>query len=585
MAARWRLKQTEPELVKSLSQQSGLPTLVAQLLVNRGVRTASEARAFLDVRRDGLHDPETLPGVVEAAERVAQAIRDDRKIIIYGDYDVDGVCGTSLLLSCLRLAGAVNVECYIPHRVDEGYGLNPEALRMLASERGASLVITVDCGVSALEEARLARTLGIELVITDHHTPGREWPEADAVVHPRAPGSTYPFGDLCGAGVAFKLAWQVCKSFGDGKRASPHLRKFLVESMNLVALATVADVVPLEGENRIFVKHGLRGLVQDASVGLKALMEVSGCLGRAKLSTGSIGFGMAPRINAAGRLERAMIAVELLTTEDAGLALELARGLDECNSRRQEVERQMVDEAHAMIHQQGGLQDRGAIVLGKPGWHPGVIGIVAGRLAETYHRPTIIVALNEVGQGSARSVAGFDLYQAISLCSDGLLSFGGHTAAAGLKLDPAFFPEFARRFEDHCREALAPELRQKTIWLDAEVRLGELSMKTVEAIENLEPYGMGNPRPTLVADQVQVVGEPRMVGERKNHVQLRLSQGGVVHKAIGFNMASRVTDLKAGSVISVVFEPEINEWNHRRDVQLHIKDLRLATEPAQAQPV
>src|SRR5262249_29438259 len=277
----------------------------------------------LEVRRDGLHGPELLPGVVEAADRLSRAIRQDRKIVIYGDYDVDGVCGTSLLWDCLRLAGAQHIEYYTPHRIDEGYGVNAEALKRLKIERGAEVIITVDCGVSACVEAQLARELGLELIITDHHTPGTEWPEADVVVHPRAPGSEYPFQDLCGAGVAFKVAWQLCKSFGDGKRASPHLRDFLVNAMNSVALATVADVVPLEGENRIFVKHGLIGLAKEPSIGLCALMMVSGCAGKNKLSTGTIGFGLAPRINAAGRMERAMLAVELLITHDHLRAKEL----------------------------------------------------------------------------------------------------------------------------------------------------------------------------------------------------------------------------------------------------------------------
>lgn len=585
MTARWKLKPCEPEQVQALARESGLPGLVARLLWLRGVRSAQDSRAFLDVRRDALHDPEGLPGVREAADRLVRAVRDGRKIVIYGDYDVDGVCGTTLLWHCLRLAGAKNVDYYIPHRVDEGYGLNPEALRSLAAEHGASLIVTVDCGVSAVKEARLARELGVELIITDHHTPGPDWPEADVVVHPRAPGPIYPFVELCGAGVAFKLAWQVCKTFGDGKKASPHLRKFLIDSMNLVALATVADVVPLENENRIFVRYGLRGLMQDASVGLKALMQVSGCLGKARLNTGNIGFGLAPRINAAGRLEQARLAVELLTTDDAERALELAKTLDDCNGRRREVERQMVDEAHAMISERGGLGGRGAIVLGKEGWHPGVIGIVAGRLAETYHRPTIIIALNgEVGQGSARSVPGFDLYQALRECSDGLTSFGGHKAAAGLKLRPDFLPVFAEQFEAHCSLSLTEEMRRKTYWLDAEVRLGELTIKTVEAIESLEPYGVGNPRPLLVADDVQVAAEPRIVGDRKNHMQLRLAQGNVVLRAIGFNMAHRAADLAPGTSCSVVFEPGINEWNNRRDVQLQIKDIRTPADEAKAQP-
>ena len=363
----------------------------------------------------GLHDPESLPGVVEAAARIVAAIRDRKKIVIYGDYDVDGVCGTSILWACLKLAGAEDVAYYIPHRVEEGYGLNGEAIRKLATEGGAGLIITVDCGISAVREARLARELGVELIITDHHTIGPELPEADVLVHPRLEGSLYPFAELCGCAVAFKLAWQVCKGFGDGKKTSPHLRDFLVKSISLVAMATVADVMPIHGENRILVRHGLAGLVNSPSPGLRALMSVAGCLDKKALNTGTIGFNLAPRINAAGRLERAMQAVEMLTTDLHDRADELAQGLDLCNSQRQEVERRMVDEAHEMITAQGGIKGRGAIVLGKEGWHPGVIGIVASRLVDTYHRPTIVVALgDEHGQGSARSILGFDLYRAIS---------------------------------------------------------------------------------------------------------------------------------------------------------------------------
>jgi len=549
---------------------------VAQLLINRGIDDAGRALAFLAAKLGTLHDPELLPGAVGAAERIVQAIRDRRKIVIYGDYDVDGVCGTSVLWSCLRLAGARDVEYYIPHRVDEGYGVNGEALRRIASQHPSALVVTVDCGISAVAEAVLARELGIDLIITDHHTIGHCLPAAAEIVHPRLAGSRYPNADLCGAAVAFKLAWQVCKSFGDGKRASPQLRDFLLRSLGLVALATVADMVPLSDENRILVRHGLAGIMADPSAGLKALMEVSGARDRKRLSTGTVGFGLAPRINAAGRLDQAMIAVEMLTTDEPERAREIAIQLDLCNARRQELERKILDQAHEMIQAEGGLGDRRAIVLARRDWHAGVIGIVAGRLADSYHRPAIVISLDgHVAQGSARSIAGFDLYQAIADCSEGLIGFGGHAAAAGLKLTEDQVHSFAKDFEDRCRQTLTAEQLERVLVIDAEVPLGVLSLGVVEEVERLEPYGIGNPRPMLVATDLAVVGQPRAVGETKKHLQLRLQQGQTSLKAIGWNLADKGRDLVSGTRCSAVFQPSINEWNRRREVQLEIKDFAI----------
>jgi len=584
MSTRWRLKPHDPSRALALSRGAGLSPLTSQLLINRGIDDPAQAKGFLDARVGTLHDPESLPGAADAAERIVRAVRAGKKIVIYGDYDVDGVCGTSILWACLRLAGAHQVEYYIPHRVEEGYGVNAEALKRLVQEQEAEVIVTVDCGISALAEARLARELGVELIVTDHHTIGPDLPEADVIVHPRLPGSQYPCGDLCGAGVAFKLAWQVCKSFGDGKKASPHLRDFLVGAMSLVALATVADVVPLEDENRILVRHGLAGMGKNPSEGLRALLEVAGCLDKKKLTSGMIGFNLGPRINAAGRLERAMMAVEMLTTRDTARARELASELDRCNTRRQEVEQTMVAEAHDMIKALGGLTDRAAIVVGKNGWHPGVIGIVAGRLMETYHRPSIVVALgDEVGQGSARSIPGFDLYEAIRACSDGLIGYGGHRAAAGLKLPAGHFPIFAERFDTHCRASLTPEQLQKTLTIDAEVMLGQLTPAVVDEIERLEPYGIGNPRPLLVANGVRVLGDPRVVGARQNHLQIRFAQGTASAKAIAWNMTEKGKKLAAGTLCSVAFYPSINEWNGRREVQLEVKDFQLEEASAHAQ--
>jgi single-stranded-DNA-specific exonuclease len=575
---RWRLKSFDDARVRTLSHEAGVSSLVAQLLLNRGVSDPSCARAFLEAKLTQLHDPELLPGAAESAERLVRAVREGRKIVIYGDYDVDGVCGTSVLWACLKLAGAKDVDYYIPHRVEEGYGVNADALRRIATEMKAEVVVTVDCGISATAEARLARELGLELIVTDHHTPGEELPEADVIVHPRIGGAAYPCPELCGAGVGFKLAWQVCKSFGDGKKASPHLRDFLVGSLGLVALATVADVVPLTGENRVIVRHGLAGIEAKPSVGLRALLEVSGCLQKRRLSAGMVGFNLAPRINAAGRLERAMRAVEMLTTGEATLAREIAEELDRCNARRQELEQTIVAEAHAMIRAAGDVGERGALVVGRDGWHPGVIGIVAGRLAETYHRPSVVVALNDgLGQGSARSVPGFDLYEALKSCSHDLTGFGGHAAAAGLRLDSASFPAFAQRFDEHCRLALTAEQRQKVLNIDAEVMLGALTLRVLEEIETLEPYGMGNPRPLLVCNRVRLVGSPQLMGERKNHVRLQLSQGQALARAVGLNMAERFKAEPADAIVSIAFHPAINEWNGRREVQLEIRDFLLHT--------
>ena len=582
--ARWRLRTFDRDQVAALSRDTGLPPIVAQLLLNRGIADARAATTYFDQRLTGLHDPASLPGVPEAAARIVAAIHARRKIVIYGDYDVDGVCGTSILWACLQLAGAAEVEYYIPHRVEEGYGLNANALRKLRAEHRAEVVITVDCGISAVAEAKLARELGIELIITDHHTIGRDLPDAAALVHPHLPGGAYPFPDLCGCAVAFKLAWQVCKSFGDGKKASPHLRDFLLRSLALVAMATVADVMPIRGENRLLVRHGLAGLVDTASPGLRALLEVSGCLGKKDLTTGSVGFKLAPRINAAGRLERAMQAVEMLITPDPARAAELAQALDACNRQRQEVERGIVDRAHELIDAQGGLNGRGAIVLGQAGWHPGVVGIVASRLVEAYHRPTVVVALaDDHGQGSARTIGSFNLYNAIHACSAGLTTFGGHAAAAGLKLPRAHFEAFAELFEAHCRAALDAEQLTKSISIDAEVPLGQLTLKVVEAIEKLEPYGMGNPKPVLVAHNLRVLDAPRFVGEGGRTVQLRFAQGATTHKAVMFGMADRARALQAGSTCSVAFHPAVNEWNGRREVQLEVKDFQLAEVAAAAQ--
>lgn len=576
MNAQWRLRPHDRDAIAGLAQATGLHPLIAHLLLNRGIRGVEGARRFIDVKRTQLHDPELLPGAVEAADRLIAAIRDGKKIVVYGDYDVDGVCGTTILWQCLKLAGASNASYFIPNRFEDGYGVNPDALRRLAQNDQAQVVVTVDCGVTAIEEAKLARELGLEFLVTDHHAMGDSLPEADVVVHPRRPGSAYPFGNLCGAGVAFKVAWQIAKSFGDGKKASPHLRDFLLRAFNLVALATVADVVPLEDENRVFVRHGLHGLKDDPSHGLRSLIEVAGCTGHRRLTTGHLGFQLAPRINAAGRMECAMLAVRMLTTDDPAEALQLAETLDQRNRERQEQERGTVEEAKALIEQQGGLGDRGAIVLAKEGWHAGIVGIVASRLVDWYHRPSLVLTITDgIAQGSARSVPGFDLVAALRACSEGLSRFGGHAAAAGLKMPADRFEDFAARFDQHCRDSLTEEQRRKQFTIDAEVLLGELTQKVVRDLDLLEPYGVGNPRPLLLVERAKVVGTMATMGDRGQHIRFKVAQETVTMGAVAWNMASRLRDLKPGTVLSLAFEPEINEWNGRSEVRLNVKDVQI----------
>ncbi len=571
----WRYRPFDGTRIAEFARAVGVAPLTAQLLINRDVATSEVAEAFLDPRMGRLHDPETLPGATEAAERIVRAIAEDRKIVIYGDYDVDGVCGTTILWEFLRLAGAKQLEYYIPHRVEEGYGVNPDAVAKIAGELGASLLITVDCGISALAEAKLARELGLELIITDHHTIGDELPAADVVVHPRLPGSGYPCGDLCGAAVAFKLAWQVAKSFGDGKKASPHMRNFLVEALGLVALATIADIVPIQGENRVLVRQGLINLASKPSVGLRALLDVSMKKPDAKISTGVVGFGIAPRINAAGRLEQASVAVELLTSRDPEDARRLAQQLDSWNQKRRDVERATVDEARKLAEERGNPHAGGAVVVGAPQWHPGVIGIVASRLVESFHRPTIVFAVGDkLAQGSGRSVPGFNLYEAIKECSSDLVAFGGHAAAAGVRLLPERLEDFAARFDAVCRARLTAEQKQRVLLVDAETRLDVLKMKVIEELARLEPHGMGNPRPLLSATDVLLVAAPKVFGDG-THLRMRFQQGATTLNAVAWNAPEKYRRLKADSTCAIAFHASINEWNGYREVQLEIKDIQL----------
>lgn len=577
MAKRWRIHPHDSERIAQLARAADVPPVVAQLLLCRGITGPSEAQSFLTPKLTGLRPPEELPGVVAATEPIWRAIQDRRRIVVYGDYDVDGMTAASLLWQCLRLLGA-EASYYVPHRLDEGYGLHADALTKLAAD-GAQMVITVDCGIGSVAEAELAKRLGIQLIVTDHHEPGPVLPDAAAIVHPRLPGSAYPFAGLCGAGVALKLAWALCQQASGAKRVSEPMRNFLLEAVGLAALGTIADVVPLVDENRVLVTHGLLSLKERCCLGLTALFEVTGLDQKSRIDCDHVGFTIAPRLNAAGRLGQARLGVDLLTTTSRDRAVELAQYIHQLNESRQTLERSVYLAAHKLAVDEFDPANNAALVLAGRGWHPGVIGIVAGRLAEKLHRPVVLLSLDEIGgrpaQGSARSVPGFNLHEALSSCSHHFESFGGHAAAAGLKIPEAKIEAFRNDLCEYAAGALNGAEQTPELWIDAEAPLGAFNAKVVGQIEQLSPFGQGNPRPLLCASGVTLEEPPRRIGGGGRHLSMRLSQHGSRMRAVYFGGGDDEEKLAAQrGPFSIAFRPVINEFNGRRNVELQLADWR-----------
>ena len=550
-----------------------VPPLVAQLLINRGFTIDQPGEAFLAPKLSDLYAPASLPGVERAVELIVDAINSGTKIVVYGDYDVDGTAGVAILWHVLQLAGA-DVSFYVPHRVDEGYGLNAAAAERLIHDK-TGMVISVDCGITAVSEVNLLREADVRVVITDHHTPHGATPRADAIVHPTV-GGTYPNPDLCGAGVAFKLGWAIAQRLSGADRVAPAFRTLLMELLPLAALGTIADVVLLRGENRIIAKHGLATLPRSSLPGLRALIDSAGLRGT-KISGYDVGFKLAPRINAAGRMGHARLAVELMTRADETRAREIALYLEEHNRARKATERKIVGQAVEMVEQGDLASDaRRALVLSSPGWHAGVIGIVAARIVDRYHRPAVLIAEKDgVGQGSARSIPCFDLAKALGSCEDHLASFGGHAMAAGLKIAVDRIDDFRQAFVDVANNQLTGDDLVPKLRLDAEVRLGELSLPVVEQIAALGPFGVGNARPRLATDWVDLADEPRCVGRGQEHLQASFVDDGVRLKGIGFGLKRCMEDLKQHRRCRVAFEPIINEFNGRRSVEMQIIDLEF----------
>lgn len=563
--------------MRSLAAGLKVSPVLAQVLAARGYDSAERAGAFLDARLNELHDPELLPGVSAAADRIVAAVQSGRRIMIYGDYDVDGVTATSLLWHCLRLVGG-KVEYYIPSRLEEGYGLNCDALRRFHEDDPRTLVITVDCGIASTREAALARELQLELIITDHHHFGTALPDAEAIVHPRLPGTDYPFGDLCGVGVAFKLAWAICARLGDGKKASPRMRDFLLSAVGLAAIGTVADVVPLLGENRVLVRYGLQSLRERSPLGMKALLQATGLAEKGVLVAEDVAFSLAPRINAAGRLGQARLAVELLTTESPERATMLAAYLEEQNKARQVVERRIFKQAKELVEANPAWSDDPALVLASSEWHAGVIGIVASRVAEHYQKPAVMIAVNsqeQCGQGSARTFARFDLHSGLFACAEHLETFGGHQAAAGLRVAVDRIDPFRASFCSFVRENHVVEPQDLELRVDAEVRLADLTIKAVNELDRLGPFGRSNPRPVFASTRVELAEPPRKMGEGERHLSLRVRHYGKIMRAVAFGKGEWADQIAAvAGPISISFAPSINRFRGQENVELQLLDWK-----------
>lgn len=588
MTKRWRIPSHDAQRISLLERQAAVPAVVAQLLYSRGICDAAQARCFLDARLSSLRDPEELPGVPLAADRIHSAVRDGRRITVYGDYDADGMTGAAILYRCLSLLGGI-VDYHVPSRIDDGYGLHDDALTRLA-ENGSSLVISVDCGIASVAQAETARRLGLELIITDHHEFADRLPDAAAIVHPRLPGTAYPFAGLCGAGVAFKLAWALCQRASQAKKVSDRMRAFLLSAMGLAALGTVADVVPLLDENRVLVRHGLTSLCDSPLPGIAALMKAARLQSRSGLCSEDLAYSIAPRLNAAGRLNHARLGVELLTTDSPDRAAALAEFLEQLNEQRTSRERSIYLAAVKQLKERFDPENDPAIVVAGHGWHPGVIGIVAARLVDKYHRPAIVLSLDETGVkpavGSARCPEGLSLHLALAECSQHLLTHGGHAAAAGLTLAEAnieaFREEFFERVSQACRGGGPAELR-----IDAEAPLAQMTYQTVKQIEQLSPFGHGNPRPVLAAAGASLASPPRCMGGGDRHFSARLMHAGKAMRAVAFGQGEWVQEMaKVSGPIDIAYRPVINNYRGQASVEIHLVDWRpspSSDSPAPAQ--
>ncbi len=562
---KWVIRPPQPECRTRLAQELSISPLLAQLLINRGISSACAARLFLGGNLDDLCSPWLMKDMDKAVARVKKALDKGEQVCIYGDYDVDGITGTALLsqvLTGLKLPH----ETYIPNRVSEGYGIHPAALEKLR-QRGTKLIITVDCGISNQAEIAQAQAWGMDVIITDHHQPPPRLPPAHAILNPKQPDCDYPDISLAGVGVAAKLAQALA--------GEENCREALTGYLDLVCLGTVADVLPLTGENRILVKYGLKRLTGKSKLGINVLKEVVG-INEAAVSVWDVAFRLAPRLNAAGRVGDPHIALKLLLTSSTEEASRIARQLDDENRRRKVIEAQILADCRQQWESQAVGGPRGAIVLAAPDWHIGIVGIVASRLVAEYNLPTVLIcSKTEPAKGSARSIPSFHLYEALTDCQSLLVGYGGHKCAAGLTIRQADIPALRDKLNQIALENIKPGDLVRQLIIDGELKLDEIGLELMQDIARLAPFGEANPIPVFCARGVQMIKYPRKVGG--SHLKVKLRQGQSIIDGIGFNMGDLQPELcrRINSPIDIVFQPQINDWQGRKQLQLKLSDIRF----------
>jgi single-stranded-DNA-specific exonuclease len=567
----WDIFHCPPELRDELSKALAIPPLVAHLLIKRGITDLQRGERFLSPHLQHLHDPFLMKDMDKGTARMVKALQQREKIAIYGDYDVDGITACALLVDFLSSVGA-QASYYIPHRLQEGYGLNAEAVKKIAAQ-GTSLLICVDCGISDREEIELAQQLGVDTVVVDHHEPPPLPAPAYAVLDPLQPDCLFPFKGLAGVGVAFHLAVALRSRLRDNgfwpNSEEPNLRRYL----DLVALGTIADVVPLIDVNRVLVTYGLKELEESLRPGIIALKEVSG-IGKEKISTGHVAFRLAPRLNAGGRLANGQMGVELLLTHAYEQAQSIAAELDQANRERQGIEESIYQEAKEVIERDG-LVDRRSLVLSSDEWHPGVIGIVASRLAEEFWRPTILIALDgDKGKGSARSIAGFHVYEGLQECADHLVGFGGHKYAAGLTISRDKTRAFRDGFEEAVKRKLGDADFIPTVFIDAEVDLEEITPELLRYLSLFAPYGSANPKPIFSTKERLKAHDVRILGG--NTLKFTLRDNKKTYEAIGFGKGHLAPQLT--SELKIAFYPQMNDWQGVKRLQLELRAVEIDNE-------
>ena len=558
----WRIKDSRPDLSQSLSSSLNISPITAQLLINRGIKDELQAQHFLYGDLTSCHSPSLLKDIEKAVSRIKKAIQNKEKILVYGDYDVDGITSVALISLVLKHLKA-EATPYIPNRLEEGYGLNENAIK-LAKRKKISLIITTDCGIGAHKEIALANKLGINIIVTDHHEiKTKNLPEAYAIINPLQSDCKYPFKHLAGVGLAYKLAQELLK--GTSYRVEKHL--------DLVALGTVSDVSIQKGENRILTKCGLKELNNTSRKGIKALKEVVG-LGNKDVSCGHIGYILGPRINAMGRIGSPEVALRLLLTEKEDEAKKLASIMNKENRNRQKIERSVLKEALEKVEREINFKDTKAIVLSGSGWHPGVIGIVANRIVDKYYRPAIVIGLEgKRGKGSGRSIDGFHLFNAINSCKEYLVDFGGHEGACGLVIEKNNIAKFTEKINEIAKEKILDKDLYPTLDVDISVELSELTEKLIEELELLVPFGPENPRPVFVSNDAYLRNEPRRIA--RNGIKMWVTDDKITCEAVNFRAQDMEMPTK-GSKINLVYSPSINTWQGVPSLQLDLKDFKIA---------